>query len=238
MEFHSILDDQRTLGKYKGMFEDQRVDLLIDGLKSKHFIGLKSNILCHLTLRSEFNATAAHLKDMVNRSPEIHTSPGRQVSAMGRGGGRGRGTGRGGRDGRTGRDGRGGRGYDSGRGHGGRGNDRGRRSDRISSSTTFRPENCPDQDAVDRAKPSIVNRYVTGDRIFVGDHVYNKEMNATERHAVFQIRADLNAHKNPLGEATRKRTSEVAALQRTVRELSAHVGHYPDDRTEDDRGRG
>ena len=103
---------------------------------------------------------------------------------------------------------------------GGRGNDRGRRSDRIPSSTTFRPENCPDQDAVDRTNPSIVNRYVTGDRIFVGDHVYNKEMNATERHAVFQIRADLKAHKNPLGGASRKRTSEVAALQCTMRSSS------------------
>ena len=93
---------------------------------------------------------------------------------MGRGGGRGRGTVRGGRDGHTGHDGRGGRGYASGCGHGVRGNDRGRRSDRIPSSATFRTENCPDQDAVDRAKLSIVNRYVTGDRIFVGDQVYNK----------------------------------------------------------------
>ena len=54
-------------------------------------------------------------------------------------------------------------------------------------------------------------------------------MNATERHAVFQIRADLKAHKNPLNGASRKRTSEVADLQRTVRELSAHVFNYPDD---------
>ena len=150
---------------------------------------------------------------------------------MVRGGGRGR-------DGRAGRDGCGGRGYESGRGHGGRGNDRGKCSDRTPSSTTFRPENCPDQDAVDRVKSSIVHRYITGDRIFVGDHEYNKEMNATERHAVFQIRDDLNAHKNPLGGATRKRTSEVAPLQRSVRELSDHVSHYPEDRTEDDCGRG
>ena len=75
MEFHSTLDDHRTLGKYKGMFEYQKVDFLLDGLKSKHFIGLKSNILCNRTLRSDFNATAAHLKDMVNQSPEIHTAP-------------------------------------------------------------------------------------------------------------------------------------------------------------------
>ena len=174
MEFHSILYDQRTLGKYKGMFENQRVNFLLDGLKSKHVIGLKSNILCHPTLRNDFNATAAHIKDMVNFSLKLNTVLGRQVSAMGRGGGCGRGTGRGGRDGCAGRDGRGGRGFDSGRGHGGHGNDRGRRSDRIPSSTTFRPENCPDQDAVDRVKPSIVHHYVTGDRIFVGDHAYNK----------------------------------------------------------------
>ena len=65
-------------------------------------------------------------------------------------------------------------------------------------------------------------------------------MTATERHAVFQIRADLKANKDPLGRASRKRNSEVAALQHSVRELSAHVGHYPGNRTEDkhDRGRG
>ena len=157
---------------------------------------------------------------------------------MGRGGGRGCGTGRGGRDGRAGHDGRGGRGYDSGSGHWGRGNNYIRRSDCIPSTTTFRPENCPEQNAVDHTKPSIVNHYVTGDRIFVGYHVYNTEMNATERHAVFQIRADLKAHKDPLGGANMKRNSAVAALQRFVRELSALVGHYPDDRTEDDRGLG
>ena len=105
------------------MFDNQRIDLLLDGLKSKHFIGLKSNILCHPTLRNDFSATAAHIKDMVNRLPEIHTVPGCQVSAMGGCGGRGRGTGRGGCDGRAGRDRRGGRGFGSGRGHGGRGND-------------------------------------------------------------------------------------------------------------------
>ena len=51
-------------------------------------------------LRSDFNVTALHLKDMVNRTPQIKNPPGRQVSAMGRGEGRGRGTDRGGRDGR------------------------------------------------------------------------------------------------------------------------------------------
>ena len=108
------------------MCEDQKFDFLLDGLKSKHFIGLKSNILCNPTLRGDFNATAAHLKDMVYRSPEIHTPPGGQVSAMGRGGGHSRGNVRGGCDGRARR---GGRGYDSERGHRGRGNDRGRRGD-------------------------------------------------------------------------------------------------------------
>ena len=68
------------LGKYKGMFENQKVDRLLDGLKSKHFIGLKSNILFNPTLRSDFNATASHLKDMGYRTPEIHTRPGRQMS--------------------------------------------------------------------------------------------------------------------------------------------------------------
>ena len=61
MEFYSVLDDQRALGTYKGMFENRRVDLLIDGLKSKHFIGLKPNIMCHPTLRNDFYATAAHI---------------------------------------------------------------------------------------------------------------------------------------------------------------------------------
>ena len=49
-------------------------------------------------------------------------------------------------------------------------------------------------------------------------------MTAAERNAVYQIRADLNANKDPLGKLGRKRTSEVAALQRTVEELSARVG--------------
>ena len=45
MVFYSVLDDQRALVTYKGMFENRRVDLFLDGLKSKHFIGLKSNIM-------------------------------------------------------------------------------------------------------------------------------------------------------------------------------------------------
>ena len=96
----------------------------------------------------------------------------------------------------------------------------------------------PDQDAVDRAKPGIVNRYVTGDRIFVGDKEYNSEMTAVERHAVYQIRVDLKANKDPLGKVGRKRTSEVAALQHTVEDLSACVGHYPGNRTENNHDRG
>ena len=220
------------------MFDNRRVNLLLDGLNKKSFVGLKSNIMCHQQMYNDYNATATHLKDMVNRMPELQTSPGRQVSAMGRAGGRGTGTGRGGRDGRGGHDGRGGRGFDSGRGHGGRGNDRVRCGDRIPSSTTFRPENCPDQDAVDRVNPNILHRHVTGNRIFLDDVTYNNQMNATEIHSVFQIRADLKAHKDPLGRNTRKRTSDVAALQRSVRELSARVDNFPDNRSEDDRGRG
>ena len=72
----------------------------------------------------------------------------------------------------------------------------------------------------------------------MGDQVYNSEMNAAERHAVYQIRADLNANKDPLGKSGRKRTSKVAALQRTVEDLSACVGHYPGNRTEYDNDRG
>ena len=63
-------------------------------------------------------------------------------------------------------------------------------------------------------------------------------MDATEHHAVFQIRSDLKAHKDHLGRNTRKRTYEVAALQRSVRELRARVENFPDNRNEDDRCRG
>ena len=101
-------------------------------------------------MRSDFNATVAHVKYMVNRTPTLKNPPGRQVSDMGRGVGRGRGTDRGGREGRGER---GGRGYDSGRGHGGRGNKNLRRSDCTPSSHTFRPYRCPDQEAIDRVKP-------------------------------------------------------------------------------------
>ena len=74
----------------------------------------------------------------------------------------------------------------------------------------------------------------------MGDHVYNSDMNAAERHAVYQIRADLNANKDPLGKSGRKRTSEVADLQRTVEDLSVCVSHYPGNCTENynDRGQG
>ena len=231
IEFHSPLDYQYTLGTYKGMFEYQKVDRLLDGLKSHYFIGLKSNILCNQRMRNDFNATAAHIKDTVNRTPQINNPPDPQVSAMGRGGVRGSGTDRGGRDGRAGR---GGQRYDSGRRHRGRGNDRDRRGDCSPSSHNYRPDKCTHQDTVDRAKPDIVNRYVTGNRIFVGDHVYNSEMTAVERHAVYQIRAELKANKDPLGKVGRKHTSKVAALQRTVEELSARVGHYPGNHTEYD----
>ena len=108
----------------------------------------------------------------------------------------------------------------------------------VSSSITFRPENCPDQDAVDRVKRNIVHRHVTGNRIFVDDNTYNNLMDPTERHDVFQIRYDLRANKDPMGRNNRKRTSEVAALQRSVRDISARVDNFPDNRSEDDRERG
>ena len=41
-------------------------------------------------------------------------------------------------------------------------------------------------------------------------------MTAAERHAVYQIRVDLKANKDPLVRVSRKHNSEVAALQRTV----------------------
>ena len=87
-------------------------------------------------------------------------------------------------------------------------------------------------------KPSIVHRHVTGDRIFVDDNTYRNLMDATERHAVYQIKVDLKANKDPLVKVGRKRTSEVADLQRTVEELSARVGHYPGNRSEYDHERG
>ena len=79
--------------------------------------------MCHPQLYNELHTTANHLKDVVNRMPELQTAPGRQVSAMGRDGGSGRVTGC------SGRDGCGGRGFDSGRRRGGRGNDCGRCGD-------------------------------------------------------------------------------------------------------------
>ena len=63
-------------------------------------------------------------------------------------------------------------------------------------------------------------------------------MTAVERHAVYQIRVNLKANKDPLVKVSRKRTSEVAALQCTVEELSAHVSHYPGNHTENDHDRG
>ena len=78
MEFNSTLNDQQLLGTYSGMFENQKVDKFMDGLKSHHFIGLKSNILCNQKIYNDFNATAAHVKDKVNRTPQIKNSPGRQ----------------------------------------------------------------------------------------------------------------------------------------------------------------
>ena len=99
IQFFSVLADQAELGHHPGMFEKRRFYLLFDGLKNKALSGVKSNIMCQPQLYNDFNATANHLKDVVNRIPELQTAPGRQVSDMGRGGGRGRGTGHGGRGG-------------------------------------------------------------------------------------------------------------------------------------------
>ena len=71
MDFHSTLNDQQALGTYSGMYENQKVEKFLDGLKHSHFIGLKSNILTNPKLRSNFNATTAHVKDMVNRTPTL-----------------------------------------------------------------------------------------------------------------------------------------------------------------------
>ena len=86
-------------------------------------------------------------------------------------------------------------------------------------------------------KPSIVQRHVTGDRIFVDDNTYRNLMDATERHAVYQIRVDLKANTDLLGKSGRKRTSNVAAMQLTVQELSACVRHYPGNRPENNNDR-
>ena len=71
IEFYSVIDDQKALGKHPGMYDNRRVDLLLDGLKNKSLCGVKSNIMCHPQLYNDFNATATHLKYMVNRMPEL-----------------------------------------------------------------------------------------------------------------------------------------------------------------------
>ena len=57
-----MLSDQAALGYHPGMFEKQRVDLLLDGLKNKALSGVKSNIMCQTQLYNDFNATENHLK--------------------------------------------------------------------------------------------------------------------------------------------------------------------------------
>ena len=39
IELYSILYDQKAMGTHKGMFENRRVDLVLDGLKNKAFVG-------------------------------------------------------------------------------------------------------------------------------------------------------------------------------------------------------
>ena len=81
-------------------------------------------------------------------------------------------------------------------------------------------------------KTIIVHRHVTGDRIFVDDNTYRNLMNATEHYAIYQIRVDLNANMDPLSTVGRKRTSEVAALQRTVEVISTVARVMADTSTE------
>ena len=47
MEFQSTLNDQQERGTYSGMYEEQKVDKFLDGLKHSNFIGLRSMILCN-----------------------------------------------------------------------------------------------------------------------------------------------------------------------------------------------
>ena len=47
IELYSVIADQKALGTHPCIFENRRVDLLLDGLKTKAFAGLKSNIMCH-----------------------------------------------------------------------------------------------------------------------------------------------------------------------------------------------
>ena len=66
-------------------------------------------------------------------------------------------------------------------------------------------------------KSGTVHHHVISNRIFVDDNTYHNLMDATERHAVLQIRADLRANKDLLGRNDGKHTSDVSALQRSVR---------------------
>ena len=75
IQFFSVLANQYALGNHPGMYEKRRVELLPDGLKNKSLSGAKSNIMCHPQLYNDFNANATHLKDVVNRMPELKTSP-------------------------------------------------------------------------------------------------------------------------------------------------------------------
>ena len=94
IQFYTSIQEQQELGNHAGMKEYRRVDLLLDDVKNKWLGGLKSNILSQAQLFNDFIVTANHLKDVVNRMPELATAPGRQVAAFG---GCGRGRGRGGR---------------------------------------------------------------------------------------------------------------------------------------------
>ena len=147
--------------------------------------------------------------------PELQAS-GRQVAALGRG------RGRGGR----------GRGNDRGRGRGRGG--RGRGPNPNPTNVTKCAELVPDQPAVDRVKASIAHRYITQNRIFVNEDQYNA-LTKAERQAVFQIRKDLSDKLDPLAGLGRARHSDLAAMHRSVQELSSRMdSHYGPAQHEDE----
>ena len=69
IQFFCVLGYQDALGQHPGMFEKQKVDLFLDGLKNKAFSGVKSNIMCQQQLYNDFNVTANRLKYVVNCMP-------------------------------------------------------------------------------------------------------------------------------------------------------------------------
>ena len=129
--------------------------------------------------------------------------------------GRGRGSGRG----------LGGCGYDRGHERGGRSSGRRDHNPNLTK-VTYNADLLPDQSTVDHVNSSIAHKYITQNKIFVNKGTYNV-MSKTKRHAVFQIREDLNKRKDPLAGIGKKRDSELAALHRSVLEMNTRMdNHY------------